>query len=244
MPSRTDLVNSITRVAAQNHAVRSTFVNGVSRHQMPTSVSFATLRAMMTAATGQTQRTFVGTVDGDICVSINFNYEALTTPPAPTAGRKRGRDHVEEAVEAAVTRVKKGLQNNEACTDEMLNNAHEALCALLKRLRGADGESVVESWGLSFKKPEPAHLSNGHANGAVRPRLILSVRLSPSVAVPVPSLFQCLGLRCSADGMLTTQDSDALAPGFDLPLSEQARTAETHGQRAITLFATVAQNLS
>jgi len=101
-------------------------------------------------------------------------------------------------------------------------------------LRGASNETAVESWGLSFKKPE----FNTGASSA-RPRLILSVRLTPGVPVPVPSLFQCLGVACTTDGMLTTQDSSSLANGFNLPLSDEARAAEVHGQRALTLFATV-----
>jgi hypothetical protein len=227
---------AISRVASGQHATGSTFSNGVSRHKMNSSVSFTNLRAILTSATGQEQRAFVGTIDGGIHVSINFNYEPPTAPPASKSGKKRGRDSNEEAVEAAVQRVKKGLKDSDDCTDDMLDNARGALYAMLTRLRGAQGETAVESWGLSFKKPEGAV-----TGAATRPRLIISTRITPGVAVPLPSLFQCLGVRCSDDGMLTIQNSEALAPGFDLPLSEQAKAAEAHGQRALTLFATVSK---
>lgn len=238
-PSRQSQHAAIARVAVVQQATRCTFFNGVSTHRMPQSVSFSSLKAIMNAASGQEQRSFVGTVDGNIVVSVNFNYEAPTAPPQQSKG-KRGRDSNDEAVQAAVDRVKKGLQGSDDVSDEMLTSAKAALYTMLTRLRGASNETAVESWGLSFKKPE---VGNGLASaGAVsRPRLILSVRLTPGVAVPLPSLFQCLGVRCTGDGMLTTQESSSLANGFNLPLGEAARAAESHGQKAITLFATVSR---
>lgn len=208
---------------------------------MPQSVSFANLRAMLTTAQtqGHGQRVFVGSRDGGIVVSVNYNFE----PPAPRVkaearkGKKRGRDQLEEAVEQAVLRVKLGLKGDESVSDDMLSTAQHALYTLLTRLRGAGEEDVVESWGLSFKKLEGAC-----ATGGQRPRLILSARLTPGVAVPLSSIFSCLGIRCTNDGMITLQESSSLASGFDLPLSEQARAAELFGQRAITLFATVSQS--
>ena len=226
---------TIARAAAAQSAQRSTFNNGVSVHKMAQSVSFANLRAIMTAANGNEQRTFVGTVDGAIVVSVNFNYAQAPPPPSAGGSRKRKKDPHEEGVDAAGDRVRRGLTNASDLSDDMIESAKAALLAMLRNLRGANGEVAVESWGLSYKKPEARNAS------ASRPRLILSARLTPGVAVPLPSLFQALGVRCTGDGMLTTQDSTSLANGFDLPLSEQARAAETHGQRALTLFATVSQ---
>ena len=233
MASRQEQHDAIARAATRQQAVRSTFCNGVSAHKMPQSVSFSNLKSIMTAATGQEQRTFVGTVDGSIVVSVNFNYEAPVAPPPKTKG-KRSRDSNEEAVQAAVDRVKRGLTDADEVDEKMLDSAKAALYTMLTRLRGASNETAVESWGLSFKKPE-----GNTATSSARPRLILSVRLTPGVPVPVPSLFQCLGVTCTTDGMLTTQDSSSLANGFNLPLSDEARAAEVHGQRALTLFATV-----
>jgi hypothetical protein len=39
--------------------------------------------------------------------------------------------------------------------------------------------------------------------------------------------------------MITVQTATNLAENFRLPLSEQAQAAESHGQKALTLFATV-----
>ena len=233
VPSRQAQHEALAKAAGAQQALFSSLKNGVSMHKMSQSVSFAQLRSIMSAASGNEQRTFVGTVDGSIVVSVNFNYEPPTAPPAPTK-RKRARDSNEEAVQAAVDRVQKSLSSSDEVSDEMLESAKAALYTMLTRLRGASNETAIESWGLSYKKPE--HVST---NTNSRPRLILSLRLTPGVAVPLPSLFQCLGIRCTADGMLTTQESNSLATGFNLPLSEAARAAETHGQRALTLFATV-----
>lgn len=199
---------------------------------MRQSVSFANLSAILAAATGETQRTFVGTVDGSIVVSVNFGYERPAPAAPPARSKKRARDPHEDAAEQAVAQVKRRAGKASELEEVTLDAARSALHALLADLRGAGGETAIESYGLSFKKPEASAAEQ-------RPRLILSVRLTPGVAVPAATLFRLLGPRCKTDGMLTTQDSTSLANGFNLPLSEQAQTAEIHGQRALTLFATV-----
>lgn len=216
---------------AQN-AESSTFRNGVSVHCMRPSISFGNLSAILSAASNDVHRTFVGTVDGSIVVSVNFGYERPTPAAAPARSKKRARDPHEEAAEQAVAQVKRRAGAADAPDEATLESARRTLHALLAGLRGAGGEIVIESWGLAFKKPE-ASVANQ------RPRLIVSVRLTPGVAVSVATLFRLLGPRCKADGMLTTQHSSSLATGFNLPLSEHAQTAEVHGQRALTLFATV-----
>lgn len=253
--SRAEHHAALARVASAQCQCTSKFANGVSIHVMSRSTSFASLRALLNAAQtqGHQRRIFVGSRDGSIVVSVNFNYEPppATTEPVFSAaglrvrvGKKRVRDPMEEAVNEAVLRVKRNLKSAEEGSDvseDMLETARGALYTLLTRLRGAGGEDTVESWGLSFKKPEAGHALNGKS--LQRPRLILSARLSPGVAVSLPMLFSCLGIRCTLDGMLTTQENSSFATGFDLPLSEQAHAAELLGsQRAITLFATVGKS--
>jgi hypothetical protein len=241
-PSRQQQHDALARAVSAQGAVQSRFSNGVSLHTMKQSVSFANLRSVVTAASGHETRTFVGTIDGSIVVSVNFNYTAPVGQtsqggPAKRVGKKRGRDADEEAVDHAVNRVMKGLSEDTTIPPEAVASARKALYSLLTSLRGARGECAVESWGLTYKRPEAASLLGG-----TRPRLILSARLTPGVAVPLKSLFQALGPRCAADGMLTTQPSTSLANGFDLPLSDQAKAAELHGQKALTLFATVTES--
>ena len=235
--SRKQLHDAIAAAASKISEVTSTFQNGCSLHTMPKSVSFAQLKAIMAAAKENDARTFVGTRQGKIVVSVNFNYQTSEAGQAGVAGapsktgKKRGRDANEEAVQAAIDRVKRGVHQDDVDASA-LENARGALYAVLTSLRGARNETAVESWGLSYKKEDSTAKVQ-------RPRLILSARLTPAVAVPLKSLFRVLGASCRADGMLTIQDSSELASGFNLPLSEQAAAAEAHGPKALTLFATV-----
>jgi len=234
-PSRQQLHDAIAKAASKISDVSSTFQNGVSLHKLPQSVSFTQLRAVFDVTKENDAKTFVGTIQGRIVVSVNFNYEPYETAEVGRkggkVGKKRGRDANEEAVQAAIDRVKRGVPHDDV-DSTALENARAALYAILTTLRGARNETAVESWGLSYKKEEAVSKSQ-------RPRLILSVRLSPAVAVPVKQLFRVLGANCRSDGMMTTQDSSGVSGGFNLPLSEQATTAEAHGQKALTVFATV-----
>jgi hypothetical protein len=233
-PSREEQHDAISRVAARQ-GFASSFRNGVSIHRIQLSSSFNSLKEVL-AASQHEHKTFIGTLDGQAVVSVNFNYQ----PPQAiqTKTKKRGRDSDNESVQAAIDRVRNGLTSEDDVNETMLEHARGALYALLTKLRGAQNESVVESWGLSCKRQEANGHANGHANGQARPRLILSARFTPGVAVPLAQLFHCLG-PLTGDGMVTVQPSCSLASAFNLPLSQTALAAEVHGQKALTLFATV-----
>lgn len=241
---RTQVHDSVSHAASVHGAAQhSSLNNGVSIHRMPESVSFASTRKILAACAEHDHKLNIGTVDGVMVLSLNFNTMAggssilSSAKPFQPKKRKRQRDPDDEAAQNAVGRVKKGLHDGSILTESALNSAHAAVCGLLKMKGAGEGESVVESYGLSFKAPE-ASGGNGDGGGG-RPRLILSARLAPGTAVSLKALFKALGSTCCEDGMLTVQDSSTLADGFNLPLSEQARVAVVHGQRAISLFATV-----
>ena len=245
-PSRKDTHDVLAAVAAKNGGVESVFQNGVSLHKLAKSVSFGQLKAFLEATKKNQARTFIGTLGGQIVVSVNFNFEtsaesgATDTTGAPGApgarvGKKRGRDSVEDAVQAAVDRVKKGV-NLEEVDLVILEHARTALYAMLTSLKGAKRETVVESWGLSYKKDD---VVAPVVPTAQRPKLILSLKMTPSVAVPLKRMLELLGPHCNGDGMVSIKESSELASGFDLPLGDQARVAEEHGQKAMSLFATV-----
>jgi len=233
---RTEVHRQLSRVALSHGAKESTFNNGVSVHRMSESVSFDNVRSMLGIAKANENRVHVGTVDGHIVVSLNFNHQPTTVASSSSKSKKRSRDPHEEAAELTVNRVKKGLTEGSGVSDQMLETAQKAVHSLLASVRGANGENVIESYGLSFKTLEK---STSTLPASSRPRLILSVRLAPGVAVPLQMLFSALGSKCTQDGMLTVQDSSTLAQGFNLPLSEQAQAAVSHGQKAVSLFATV-----
>ena len=240
LPSRDAVHEALQRVARTQGSQRSTLSNGVSLHRMTESVSFTNLKSMLAAAPGSDQNLYIGTVDGTLVVSLNFNRKAREVKSALPSSKKRRRSPHEEAAEQAVERVKRGMGEGTTINEKMLESAKQAVQSLLASLRGAEGEAVVESYGLSFKCPEK--LSAQPTGPLSRPRLILSARLAPGVAVPLKTLFSSLGSKCTQDGMMTVQDGSTLAAGFNLPLSDQAAAACVHGQKAISLFATVSES--
>jgi hypothetical protein len=243
---RQQMHDAITRVASGLGAVRSSFTNGVSVHRMPDSITLATAHRVMAVCNDQDQRCFIGTIDGTIVISINFNHSLAPQcdPSASNNKKKRRRDPHEEAADLTVQRVRGGSRGP-ALSDGLLDSARKAVYRVLSSVKGANGEAAIESYGLSFKGSQEAGTEGSLASAAhaghTRPRLILSARIAPGVAVSVKTLLAALGGKCSQDGMFTVQSGSTLASGFDLPLTEPAMAAVTHGQRAVSLFATVSE---
>ena len=247
-PTRHQVHDLVSRAASSNGGLtgRSSFNNGVSLHRMSESVSFTSAKKIVDACKDHEDRMYLGTIDGSMVVSVNFNHDppSLSSATGPTKKKKRQRDPHEEAADHAVERVKRGLSVESGLTEELLQHARVAVHGLLTAVKGAHGESVIESYGLSFKAPEGGTVATNPTAAhppSSRPRLILSARIAPGVAVPLKMLFAALGTKCCQDGMFTVQDSSTLATGFNLPLSEQAQAAVSHGQKAVSLFATVSQ---
>ena len=229
--SRQQIHDAIAAAASKFSGSTSLLENGVSLHTLPSSVSFTQVKTMLSAAKEYDDRAFVGTKNGKLVFSVNFSYESPKQVESEQKKvKKRVRDPHEEAVQAAVHRVKRGV-SEEDLNVSMIENAKSALDAMLTQLRGARNETAIESWGLSFKKEETSKM--------LRPRLILSFRMTPAVAISAKKLFKFLGAGCRTDGMLSTQNSSSIDHGFNLPLSEQATESEKHGQKAFNLFATV-----
>ena len=238
----------LQRLVGTQGATSSELRNGVSVHRLGESLSFTNVGAQLLAVSGLEPKLFIGCIEGSIVVSLNFNHEPPEAAPAASlTGKKRRVDPEEEQVQAAVERVRKGLAEGSEITEPMLEAAQAALVALLKTMRGSNGERAIESWGLNAKQPERANgQSNGHANGAAptapaRPKLILSARLSPGIAVSLDAVKRALGTTCFADGMFTVQSTTSFAAGFQLPLSDHAQVAEAAGQRSVMLLATVGE---
>ena len=129
-----------------------------------------------------------------------------------------------------------GLQYFAACfvgqwDEEVLAGAKQSLQSLLMQLKGPNQEEVVESWGLSASSP------NGMAAG--RPSLILSLRMSAGIPVPLSTLRRALG-RSFNDGVVTTEQHAAGVQGFTLPITEQGAAVQRHGQASLLIHASVA----
>ena len=203
----------------------SKFENSVSSHLIKTNIAFSTLTSVLLQAGDYRKQTFLGTTPDGFTLSVAFNYVA---PPAPpVVGKKRSRDPIQEEVERDLDKVCKKMGTESGVTSPMLEEAKTAILKL-SSMRGSKQERVVESWGLHSKAP---------STDASAPKLILSAKLTPGVAVSLCALKEALG-PCFADGMLTTQ-REGLASGFQLPLTEHARVAEEEGVASLTIFATV-----
>jgi hypothetical protein len=163
------------------------------------------------------RRALFGSIGGNLIVS--FNYQTQTNGQGK---KKRGREET-EPVDEALARVKKKSDLSE----EHVAVARAAVVALTG-VRGVGGENAVQSWGL--------HTSNGESS---RPRLILSARLTPGIAVGIYDLKTALGNI--SDGLITLQEPSAVFAGFNLPLTEATRTASALGATPVTLLATVAR---
>lgn len=200
---------------------------GISSHTLQNSIALSTMREVVAAAGAMKHQTFVGSVDGAIMVSVNANVTSELEEDAGSTDRprKRRRCPHEEEVQEAAERVR-GQKGPVDIPEKSLAAASAAALYLLKNLRGSSHETAIESWALTL----------GPAVDAERPKLVLSMRLSPGLAVSLYTLLH--GIGKSKDGMLTTS-SEALQQRFNLPLNAEARTTEKYGQKSMSLFATM-----
>jgi hypothetical protein len=252
--------------ATQHQLQTSTAVlrNGTSSHRIASPASFHMLDAFERAARDTTHANvpvFVGSVDGALLVSAQLDGDARTPPAEPhsASSRKRrredaGAEHAgsgdkAEAFERAsasaseaVSRVRARLKGDEGIGDAAFEVAHGTITRVLRGLCGSRGEPVVESIGLSVRSAGGAtammHTSGSRSNAAsANQQLVVALRLSAGVAVPLPKLRQALG-PCFRDGALTTH-RDGLGSAFELPISVAGKVVEAEGQRTVLVMGTV-----
>tara|TARA_X000001036_G_scaffold33877_1_gene27655 strand:+ start:1347 stop:2009 length:663 start_codon:yes stop_codon:yes gene_type:complete len=212
-----------TAVSTVLASATSSLARGISSHALTSSVALSSLRDAIKAADAMKDNVFVGSVDGKLLISVNKNVERQQNTESEPSKKRRRCPH-EEAAENAIDRVKRGLRGEDV-SDKQYAAASTSIVFILKHLRGAHGEPAVESWALTVNAVDPEH-----------PKLVLTVRLSPGIAVSLRTLLQ--GVGKAKDGMLTTS-SESLRDKFNLPLNEEARATERFGQKAMSLFATV-----
>ena len=197
--------------------------NGVSRHTTTQSIALGVLRDALNAVKIEWKdRVFVGNTDEKITVCVNKNAESPKIDKPNKTSRKRQRNPHEQTAEDAVARAKR---SEEGISEKQTQSAVRAIVFMLDHIRGTQNEQAVESWSLTTNRVNDAS-----------PKLVLSVRLAPGVAVSLRSLIEMCGN--AKDGMLTT-NSDMLQKKFNLPLSAEAKATEKHGQKSISVFATL-----
>ena len=207
-----------THLKATEHQLKS----AVSSHRLSGSLSFRNINSFLEAVKVsdnlKAEQVFLGTVDRLVNVSVAFHYKK--PPPPERTGKKRNKRE-EEAIQTLDQEIDKVLDkvratakktNAQVIDEEVLAGAKQSLQSLLMQLKGPNQEEVVESWGLSASSP------NGMAAG--RPSLILSLRMSAGIPVPLSTLRRAPG-RSFNDGVVTTEQHAAGVQGFTLPITEQ-----------------------
>ena len=170
-------------------------------------------------------KTFVGSMDGDLVFSVNMAHKP---PEQPRSGKKRSLDTSTEDAERAIEKVRRS-SGAETISNASFKAAQECVSSLIK-LKGANGESVIESWAISLRK-------NGKwGSGSSGPCLVIAARMAAGVAIPLANL--CNTMRLCRDGMLAVS-TERISEDFDLPLTDQGATADERGQKSFLVFASV-----
>lgn len=239
----------VAGAAVRDVRVVSSEIRGaVSVHTMPASVALSSVRAFGELASdcGYGRRAFFASVDGKIVFSVNTKYDrgargatltagdtgATGHTGASATGKKRRRDTVRDEVESAMERVRRSGEQARALPDSAFERVEKTACALLQ-LTGADSERIIESWAVSVRGA--GEWGAGASGG---PRLVLAARISAGVAIPVDSAASALKL-CT-DGMLTVAPA-RVGRDFVLPMSDEARVAQSSGQTSMLLLVSVQQ---
>ena len=212
----------------------STLGSGVSKHQLPKSVDLRTVARFLDASPEAGRRVFLGANAAGLVVSCSFAHECVPRKrkrDSPTlaeklverlTGSKRKKDTLDEEVERAADRVREALGTEQ---HDRLARAQTALTALLDSVRGSEGESCVESWGLSTGGTAPS------------PKLVLAVRFSPGVALPLFDIRKALG-KTYGDGMLSCGE-DSATESRPLPLTESGIVARAAGAVSVAMHVAV-----
>jgi len=246
----------LAQIAGRAGATDSRFVGCVSRHALPTTVSFATLaglhHAVKLEAKQLTQCDYVAASGSALVFSSRMGdggaVGAVGGVGAPAASRKRGRESADGALplppgkrparadsrlrdaEAAIERVRAAAAT-ESIDGADVERASGALFRVLTDLRGAGGEAVVQSYAVLVKRVTQF--------GYTGPIVVLALRCHSGIPIPVSDLKRALG-ACWSDGVVTVERTYApLGLGdADLPLTPEGEAAAELGNAPLLVVAT------
>ena len=210
----------LTRVASAVHATSSELKGSVSRHVLPDTISFSALHTLHEAAkalAGKSHCDFLTVRLDQLIFSYAGNYEKLGN------GKRKHETGVEEDVE----KLMQPLVNKVALAQS--TKTKEVAVRLLRDLKGANNERLVQSVSIAHQKLRPTDSE---------PRVIIAVRMASGLSIPVGKLKGALG-DCWADGALTVDNSSELVSSFSLPMSEEGQLYEQLGHKALRLVTAV-----
>ena len=230
--------SSLSLVARAQGCTDSRLVGSISRHTLQPTASFANVSALHQAAKaagagGSTApRAFVATSGSALVFSARFEPAAATpAPPAPpsAAQGKRKRELCEDQ-EEGVDKARRRLAaaNNGPTSAQELDVAQRVVEQVL-RLRGPSGEVLVQSYALLTKKLKPTDES---------PSVVVAIRMSSGIPVPVASLKRCMG-ACWNDGLVSSESSVNGVCDRDLPLTDEGAASMAMGNLPLLIVTSV-----
>ena len=260
----TELHESLTKHTELIHSSNTKLSNCISMHFSGNPLSLLQLGRFLDESSKAVRNRAaynIGSMAGNLIVSVKLN--ATSTPAGPPNGNgssilkpsssKRGYDDSYDRARDAVNAARKRLQKSNtvnSVSDEHLEFAQSIIGNMFRELKGANGELIIESLGLSVTPStvikqnafQTGNVSGSEpANFSTKPRLIVACRLSGGVAIPAFTLRRVLSHPNSSqffDGMLTTK-VDSLGPEYRMPLSDLGKEAESKGQPSMLLFVAV-----
>jgi hypothetical protein len=211
----------LTSTAASVRATSSELcANGVSKHVLPTTVSFSLLNTLHDAAkgvSGKSSSDFLAVMSDHLLFSYASNHERKGN-----GKRKRDID-----VEEEVDKIMKALTNKVDVAQA--SSARAVVVRLLRDLKGTNQERIVQSLVVVYRKLRPSDTGE---------RVVIAVRLASGIPIPIGRLKGALG-TCWGDGALSVDDECEMFRSFDLPFSEEGTIARALGHRSLRLITAV-----
>jgi hypothetical protein len=234
---------SLSLVARAQGCTDSRLVGIVSRHTLPSTASFANMSALHQAAKatvgsggGGAARTYVATSGSALVFSARFEATTTATAPSPPPSvppvvvqGKRKRELCEDQ-EAGVDKARRRLAaatHGPSSTREL--DVAQRVVEQVLRLRGPSGEVLVQSYALLTKKLKLTDES---------PSVIVAIRMSSGIPVPVAALKRCMG-ECWNDGLVSSESSVNGVCDRDLPLTEEGAASMAMGNLPLLIVTSV-----
>lgn len=231
---------SLSAAALAKRCTDSKLVGCVSRHTLPSTASFADVSSMLQAAKASAgslvHRSFLATLGSALVFSTSFVAEAPETtatpsapPPPPTAAQGKRKRELCEDQEEGVSKARRRLAAATGPTSQQELDVAQRVVEQVLRLRGPSGEVLVQSYALLTKKLKPTDAS---------PSVIVAIRLSSGIPVPVAMLKRCMG-ACWNDGLVSSESSVNGVCDRDLPLTDEGAASMAMGNLPMLIVTSV-----
>jgi hypothetical protein len=230
---------SLSAVALGKRCTESKLVGSVSRHTLPSTASFADVSAMLQAAKASAgnslaQRSFLATLGSALVFSTSFVEEAPAAlppppPPPPTAAQGKRKRELCEDQEEGVSKARRRLAAASGPASQQELDVAQRVVEQVLRLRGPSGEVLVQSYALLTKKLKPTDAT---------PSVVVALRMSSGIPVPVGMLKRCMG-ACWQDGLVSSESSVNGVCDRDLPLTDEGAASMAMGNLPMLIVTSV-----